>query len=81
MEELRDLLSRDANRRMSQCSGKFKYESFKAAEKGLRRPGLQVYHCKVCQTFHVGTIDRGRKLAKREKRERLRHSRDEEITA
>lgn len=81
MEELRDLLSRDANKRLSQCSGKYRYESFKKAGNGLRRPGLQVYHCGVCQGFHVGTVDRGRKLAKREKRERLRHSRDEEITA
>lgn len=61
--ELRFLARADARVRVSvgaQCQGKHRYSTFGEADKRLRgdlRKEAQVYHCRYCQGFHVGSVD------------------------
>ena len=37
------------------CHGKVKFTDMSIANKAAsRKPGLQVYRCKACRSFHVG---------------------------
>ncbi len=52
---------------LSQCEGKFAFESLSAARASFsrnRKKGRQAYHCAVCKKYHVGSskTTRGRKL-------------------
>lgn len=56
--------------RAAMCEGKPGYGSYDSAKKAARRGEVHPYHCKVCGRYHVGGIDRDRKLANRRIRQR-----------
>jgi len=84
MAEIQILVMKKANRRRSQCSGKWKFATFEGAKVAIRHRGMEPYRCGVCSQFHVGTPDRMRRVAIKGARERLKlRSRelDEEVAA
>lgn len=51
-------------RQLSQCEGKHKYESATAAQQGVSnrlRRLVRPYHCQICQGWHVGSVEGGRR--------------------
>lgn len=59
-------------RRASQCTGKFAFDSSKDANKALRRDDCQVYRC-ACGKWHIGSTTQKRigDRARRRNKERL----------
>lgn len=50
---------REQKRKDSACTGKHRFESFKAAESTLSqrlRKRARVYHCRECWGFHIGNV-------------------------
>jgi hypothetical protein len=58
--------------KLAACAGKVSFDSRSDAQRGIRKDGLHAYHCSACGKWHVGVVDRGKRLKSR--RQRLRFS-------
>lgn len=64
----------NSHRKLSQCIGKDSFESFEKAAQGVSnklKHLVRPYHCRVCQQYHVGSIEnhRQRQLAQKRLKE------------
>jgi len=62
------------HRQQSQCQGKDPFDSFDQAMQGITnklKHLVRPYHCKVCQKYHVGSIEnhRRRRIAQKQLKE------------
>lgn len=68
-------------RRLSQCEGKDKFDSFAQAEDGISnrlRHKVRPYNCQVCRFWHLGNVNgsRQKRLTEEGTRNRSRHVED-----
>jgi hypothetical protein len=78
--ELRTLVQEDAvarrmeeRRRVSECEGKHRFDSFGSAQRTIRidlRKVTNVYHCTVCRGYHIGSVAGHRRKRLKAQRER-----------
>ncbi len=67
---------------LSQCEGKHRYDSYSAAQIGIRKRlkgKIQAFHCSVCDGWHLGGQETRRKviLAKKAIMEKRKNGTDE----